>query len=113
MRLSQLFKSLLAVGFVLTTLGCASLTPQKIAKKVDAMSDFDLCLASSAEMDKYTFLLDDEIIKAAQERIASKKIDCTSKHDEIVRFLVKSLRDQEKRHEQLRTHFGFGIMRFW
>ena len=88
MRLSQLFKSLLAVGFVLTTLGCASLTPQKIAKKVDAMSDFDLCLASSAEMDKYTFLLDDEIIKAAKERIASKKI-YNFKRDELQMHLKK------------------------
>ena len=101
----------LACIFIFT--GCASLTPEKINQRVDAMNDFDLCLASSAEMDKRTFALEPEIIQAAKERITTKKLDCTSKHDEVVRFLVKSLRDQEKRNEQFRTHFGFGFMRGW
>ncbi len=113
MRLSQSFKFLVVVSFAATIVACASLTPEKIAKRVDTMNDFDLCLASSAEMDKFTFALPEEIIQAAKERIATKKLDCASKQDEIVRFLVKSLRDQEKRNEQFRTHFGFGVMRFW
>ena len=113
MRLNLLFKCLVVVSFLSTMVGCATLTPEKIAKRVDTMNDFDLCLASSAEMDKFTFVLPDEIVQAAKERIASKKIDCASKQDEIVRFLVRSLRDQERRNEQFRTHFGFGVMRFW
>ena len=113
MRLNQLFKCLVVIGFLTTIVGCAMLTPEKIAKRVDAMNDFDLCLASSAEMDKFTFMLPDEIVQAAKERIASQKVDCASKQDEIIRFLVKSLRDQERRHEQFRTHFGFGFMRGW
>jgi len=113
MRLNQLFKSLVMISFLSVMVGCATLTPEKIAKRVDTMNDFDLCLASSAEMDKFTFALPDEIVTAAKERIASKKIDCTVKQDEIVRFLVKSLRDQEKRNEQFRTHFGFGFIRGW
>mgnify|MGYP000205044151 FL=1 len=113
MRLSQLFKFLVVVSFAATIVACASLIPEKIAKRVDAMNDFDLCLASSAEMDKRTFALEPEIIHASKERIVLQKIDCAAKHDEVVRFLVKSLRDQEKRNEQFRTHFGFGFMRGW
>ena len=113
MRLSQLFKSSVVIGFAITVGACASLTPEKIAKRVDTMNDFDLCLASSAETDKFTFALPEEIVQAARERITAKKLDCTSKQEEIVRFLVKSLRDQERRNEQFRTHFGFGVMRFW
>jgi hypothetical protein len=113
MRLSQLFKSSVVIGFAITVGACASLTPEKIAKRLDTMNDFDLCLASSAEMDKFTFALPEEIVQAARERITAKKLDCTSKQEEIVRFLVKSLRDQEKRNEQFRTHFGFGFMRGW
>ena len=113
MRFNQLFKSFVVVSFLSVMVGCATLTPEKIAKRVDTMNDFDLCLASSAEMDKFTFALPDEIVTAAKERIATKKIDCTGKQDEIVRFLVKSLRDQEKRNEQFRTHFGFGFIRGW
>ena len=93
--------------------GCATLTPEKINQRIDAMNDFDLCLASSAEMDKRTFQLENEIIQAAKERILARKIDCSTKQEEIVRFLVKALRDQEKRNEQFRTHFGFGVMRWW
>ncbi len=78
---------------------CASLTPAQITQRIDVMSDFQLCLAAQAGLDSRAMDLDDVIITAAKERITQRKFDCSTKHDEIVRFLVTSLKQEQKYRE--------------
>jgi len=89
--------------------GCASLTPEKINQRVSAMNDFELCLAVEAEMDRHTFALDTAIIQAAKNQAIQSKLDCSQKREEIIKFLVKALRDEELRNLNQRFHFGFGV----
>jgi hypothetical protein len=51
-------------------------------------------------LDSKAFDLDVAIVAAAKERIAERKLDCSSKHDETVRFLVTSLK-QEQRYREI------------
>ena len=87
--------------------GCASLTPQQITDRVDAMNDFQLCLAAQTGLDSRAFDLNDVIVTAAKERITQRKLDCSSKHDEIVRFLVTSLKQEQKYREIYFPRSGF------
>jgi hypothetical protein len=87
--------------------GCASLTPQQITQRIDTMSDFQICLAAQTGLDSRAFDLNDVIVTAAKERIAQRKLDCSSKHDEIVRFLVTSLKQEQKYREIYFPRSGF------
>ncbi len=98
---------------VLALTGCASLTPEKINQRVTAMNDFELCLAVEAEMDRHTFALDTAIIQAAKNQAIQSKLDCSQKREEIIKFLVKALRDEELRNLNQRFHFGFGVRGGW
>jgi hypothetical protein len=87
--------------------GCASLTPQQITQRIDTMSDFQLCLGAQTGLDSKAFDLDVAIVAAAKERITQRKLDCSSKHDEIVRFLVTSLKQEQKYREIYFPRSGF------
>ncbi len=102
-------KSVLLVISSLIFVGCTSLTPEKINQRVNAMNEFELCLAVEAEMDRHTFALDRAIVQAAKNQAVSAKVDCSQKREEIIRFLVKALRDEELRNLNQRFHFGFGV----
>jgi hypothetical protein len=87
--------------------GCASLTPQQITQRIDTMSDFQLCLGAQTGLDSKAFDLDIALVAAAKDRIAQRKLDCSSKHDEIVRFLVTSLKQEQKYREIYFPRAGF------
>ncbi len=87
--------------------GCASLTPQQITQRIDTMSDFQICLGAQTGMDSQAFDLDLGIVAAAKERITQRKLDCSTKHDEIVRFLVTSLKQEQKYREIYFSRPGF------
>ena len=90
-----------------TLTACASLTPQQITQRIDTMSDFQLCLGAQTGLDSRAFDLDVAIVAAAKERIAQRKLDCSSKHDEILRFLVTSLKQEQKYRELYFPRAGF------
>lgn len=113
MKSNFLIKRIVITIFVSTLLGCASLTPEKINQRISSMNEFELCLAAEAGMDKQTFVLDPVIIDAAKSQLALSKLDCSLKREEIIRFLVKSLRDEERRNIDARIHFGLGIRGGW
>ncbi len=87
--------------------GCASLTPQQITQRIDTMSDFQICLGAQTGLDSRAFDLDIAIVAAAKERITQRKLDCSTKHDEIVRFLVTSLKQEQKYRELYFPRTGF------
>jgi hypothetical protein len=95
-----------ALALVLLS-GCASLTPQQITQRIDTMSDFQLCLGAQTGLDSKAFDLDIALVAAAKDRIAQRKLDCSSKHDEIVRFLVTSLKQEQKYREIYFPRAGF------
>ena len=103
----QGFPKYLALMALVLLSGCASLTPQQITQRIDTMSDFQLCLGAQTGLDSRAFDLDVAIVAAAKERIAQRKIDCSSKHDEIVRFLVTSLKQEQKYRELYFPRAGF------
>ena len=102
----RLSKQVAVVALVLLG-GCASLTPQQITQRIDTMSDFQLCLGAQTGLDSRAFDLNEVIIAAAKERIAQRKLDCSTKHDEIVRFLVTSLKQEQKYREIYFPRSGF------
>jgi hypothetical protein len=102
----RLSKQVALVALVLLG-GCASLTPQQITQRIDTMSDFQLCLGAQTGLDSRAFDLNEVIIAAAKERIAQRKLDCSTKHDEIVRFLVTSLKQEQKYREIYFPRSGF------
>jgi hypothetical protein len=102
----RLSKQIALLTLVLLS-GCASLTPQQITERVDAMSDFQLCLGAQTGLDSKAFDLDIVLVAAAKDRIAQRKLDCSSKHDEIVRFLVTSLKQEQKYREIYFPRSGF------
>ena len=87
--------------------GCASLTPQQITQRIDTMSDFQLCLGAQTGLDSKAFDLDVALVAAAKDRITQRKLDCSGKHDEIVRFLVTSLKQEQKYREIYFPRAGF------
>lgn len=96
----QRVATLLTALFSVTTLtACASLTPAQITQRIDVMNDFQLCLAVQTGLDTRAMDLNDVIVTAAKERITQRKFDCSSQHDEIVRFLVASLKQEQKYRE--------------
>ena len=113
MKKSQLTKLIVLVLLSVTFAGCAALTPQKVTQRLEAMNEFELCLAVEVGMDKQTFELDPLIVTAAKEKMAQTKLDCSTKKDEIIRFLVRSLREEERRSLDARMRFNFGIRGFW
>ncbi len=102
----RLSKQIAFLAFVLLS-GCAALTPQQITERVDAMSDFQLCLGAQTGLDSKAFDLDIVLVAAAKDRIVQRKLDCSSKHDEIVRFLVTSLKQEQKYREIYFPRSGF------
>jgi hypothetical protein len=101
------FPKCLALITLVFLSGCASLTPQQINQRIDIMSDFQICLGAQTGLDSKAFDLDVAIVAAAKERIAQRKLDCSSKHDEIVRFLVTSLKQEQKYREIYCSRSGF------
>jgi hypothetical protein len=95
-RVATLLTALLSVT---TLTACASLTPAQITQRIDVMNDFQLCLAVQTGLDTRAMDLNDVIVTAAKERITLRKFDCSSQHDEIVRFLVASLKQEQKYRE--------------
>ncbi|MBU3584854.1 hypothetical protein [Polynucleobacter sp. AM-26B4] len=102
----RLSKQIACLALVLLG-GCASLTPQQITQRIDTMSDFQLCLGAQTGLDSRAFDLNEVIVAAAKERIAQRKLDCSTKHDEIVRFLVTSLKQEQKYREIYFPRSGF------
>lgn len=98
---------LLGCGWLL--FGCALLTPENVVARVQKMNDFELCLAIEAEMDRHTFGFDTAIVEAAKNQALLAKVDCSQKREEIIKFLVKALRDEELRNLNQRFYFGFGV----
>ena len=113
MKKPQLSKLILLALLSVTFVGCATLTPQKVTQRLEAMNEFELCLAVEAGMDKQTFALDPLIVTAAKEKVAQIKFDCSTKREEIIRFLVRSYREEERRNLDTRMRFGFGIRGGW
>ncbi|MEY4481018.1 MAG: hypothetical protein RIQ84_180 [Pseudomonadota bacterium] len=113
MKSNFLIKGIVITLFAQTLLGCASLTPEKVNQRISSMNEFELCLASEAGMDKQTFVLDPAIIVAAKGQIILNKFDCSAKREEIIQFLVKSLRDEERRNLDTQIRFGIGIRGGW
>jgi hypothetical protein len=105
--LIQGFTKYVALLTLVLLSGCASLTPQQITQRIDTMSDFQICLGAQTGLDSKAFDLDVAIVAAAKERIAQRKLDCSSKHDEIVRFLVTSLKQEQKYREIYFPRSGF------
>jgi hypothetical protein len=103
----QGFRKYLALLALVFFSGCASLTPQQITQRIDTMSDFQICLGAQTGLDSKAFDLDIAIVAAAKDRIAQRKLDCSSKHDEIVRFLVTSLKQEQKYREIYFPRAGF------
>ena len=64
-------------------------------------------------MDRHTFALDTAIVQAAKNQAIVAKVDCSQKREEIIKFLVKALRDEELRNLNQRFHFGFGVRGGW
>ena len=87
--------------------GCASLTSQQITQWIDTMSDFQICLGAQTGLDSRALDLDVVIVAAAKERITQRKLDCSTKHDEIVRFLVTSLKQEQRYREIYFPRAGF------
>uniref|UniRef100_UPI0040471974 hypothetical protein n=1 Tax=Polynucleobacter sp. TaxID=2029855 RepID=UPI0040471974 len=87
--------------------GCASLTSQQITQRIDTMSDFQICLGAQTGLDSRALDLDVVIVAAAKERITQRKLDCSTKHDEIVRFLVTSLKQEQRYREIYFPRAGF------
>ena len=87
--------------------GCASLTSQQITQRIDTMSDFQICLGAQTGLDSRALDLDVAIVAAAKERITQRKLDCSTKHDEIVRFLVTSLKQEQRYREIYFPRAGF------
>lgn len=113
MNFSSKFLSLSSIFFSAVSLtACASLTPAQITQRIDVMNDFQLCLAVQTGLDSRAMDLDDVIITAAKERIAQRKLDCSAKHDEIVRFLVTSLKQEQKYRELYGAFPRSGFWRF-
>jgi hypothetical protein len=108
-KIKPIMLGLLALTFA----GCATLTPQKVTQRLEAMNEFELCLAVEADMDKQTFELDPLIVTGAKERVAQTKLDCSIKREEIIRFLVRSYREEERRNLDSRIRFGIGIRGGW
>ena len=113
MKKPQLTKLIFLALFALSFSGCATLTPQKITQRLETMNEFELCLAVEAGMDKQTFELDPLIVIGAKEKVAQTKLDCSTKREEIIRFLVRSYREEERRNLDSRIRFGFGIRGGW
>ena len=87
--------------------GCDSLTSQQITQRIDTMSDFQICLGAQTGLDSRALDLDVVIVAAAKERITQRKLDCSTKHDEIVRFLVTSLKQEQRYREIYFPRAGF------
>ena len=87
--------------------GCASLTSQQITQRIDTMCDFQICLGAQTGLDSRALDLDVVIVAAAKERITQRKLDCSTKHDEIVRFLVTSLKQEQRYREIYFPRAGF------
>jgi hypothetical protein len=103
----HLFSKRMALLTLVLLSGCASLTPQQITQRIDTMSDFQICLGAQTGLDSKAFDLDVAIVAAAKERIVQRKLDCSTKHDEIVRFLVTSLKQEQKYREIYLPRSGF------
>ena len=99
-------KFTVALALVLLS-GCASLTSQQITQRIDTMSDFQICLGAQTGLDSRALDLDVAIVAAAKERITQRKLDCSTKHDEIVRFLVTSLKQEQRYREIYFPRAGF------
>ncbi len=99
-------KYMIPLALVLLS-GCAFLTPQQITQRIDTMSDFQICLGAQTGLDSKAFDLDVAIVAAAKERIVQRKLDCSTKHDEIVRFLVISLKQEQRYREIYFPRSGF------
>jgi len=97
----------IVVSIVLT--GCAVMSPQQVRDRVGEMTTFEVCLAAEAKMDRKTFALGPEMINAVFERLREQTIDCSGQRPEIIQFLIRALRDEEKRNERNRFYFGFGL----
>jgi small ligand-binding sensory domain FIST len=113
MKKPQLTKLIVLGLLSVTFAGCATLTPQKVTQRLEAMNEFELCLAVEAGMDKQTFALDPLIVTGAKEKVAQIKFDCSTKREEIIRFLVRSYREEERRNLDTRMRFGFGLRGGW
>lgn len=90
--------------------GCATLTPERVGQMVSEMSEFELCLATEAGMDRRAFRLAPELVTAARERSLSLQLDCNTQRKAIIDFLVRALREEESRNDRFRFHFGFGLI---
>lgn len=101
------------IGVVLlgTLAGCAAITPQKARQIASEMNDFELCLAVQAKMDRRTFALEQEVLEAAKTMREERSVDCAAQHQAIVDFLVRALREEERRFDRYRFHFGLGFIR--
>lgn len=95
-RVATLLTASLSVA---TLTACASLTPAQITQRIDVMNDFQLCLAAQTGLDSRAMDLNDVIVVAAKERMTQRRLDCSTQHDEIVRFLVTSLKQEQKYRE--------------
>ena len=110
---------LMALAVFLTA--CTTLTPEKINQRVAGMNSFQLCLADKTGLSQSADLLAEPIVQAARERIQMQKIDCRVHEEEITRFLVIALQQEQRRNEQHQLNlfygrglgYGYGYRYFW
>ena len=95
----------LAAGFILAAsllAGCATMTDDRARAAVADLKNYDLCLAAEAGFDPQGFDLHPRVVEAAAARVRDSGIDCSAHRQEIIGRLVRALREERVRAEQLR-----------
>lgn len=92
---------LCAVPFVALLAGCAAMTDDRARAAVADLKNYDLCLAAEAGFDSQVFDLHPRVVEAAAVRVRDSGIDCAAYRQEIISRLVRALREERVRAEQL------------
>lgn len=82
--------------------GCATMTDDRARAAVADLKNYDLCLAAEAGFDPQGFDLHPRVVEAAAQRVKENSIDCADHRREIIGRLVRALREERVRAEQLR-----------
>ena len=93
---------LCAVPVLALLAGCATMTDDRARAAVADLKNYDLCLAAEAGFDPQGFDLHPRVVEAAAQRVKGNNIDCAEYRREIIGRLVRALREERVRAEQLR-----------
>jgi len=93
---------LCAAPLVALLAGCATMNDDRARAAVADLKNYDLCLAAEAGFDPQGFDLHPRVVEAAAARVRDSGIDCAAHRQEIIGRLVRALREERLRAEQLR-----------